>query len=69
MFAKLIIVFLLFVVIASLGSALFFLIKDKGDSHRMAHALTVRISVSVFAFLLLLALYGLGFLQPNYVPG
>jgi cytochrome bd-type quinol oxidase subunit 2 len=49
----LVILFLVFIV-ASLGSALYFLVTDKGRSDRMAKALTVRVVLSVVLFALLM---------------
>ena len=50
-----------FLILASLGSALYFLIKDKGQSDRTIKALTVRITLSVilFAMLMLGFYYGI----------
>lgn len=47
---------ILFIVIifASLGSALFYMIRDKGTTERTAKALTVRVALSVLLFLLLM---------------
>ena len=53
------IVVLLFIVfiVGSLGSALFFLVKDKGRTKRTLNALTVRITLSVALFILLMLAY------------
>ena len=51
-------------IVVSLGSALFHLMNDKGDSKKMVRALTVRIGLSVGLFLLLMAAWALGFIQP-----
>ncbi len=68
MTAKLLVIVLLLVVIGSLGSALFYMMKDRGNSKRMVRALTIRISVSVFAFLLILLFAATGVIEPNSVP-
>jgi hypothetical protein len=53
----LVILFLMFIM-ASLGSALYFLIKDRGKSERMAKALTIRVVLSVVLFgMLMLGFY------------
>jgi hypothetical protein len=57
---KIIVLALLVLIVASLGSALWFLIRDKGGSGRMVKALTVRISLSIALFLLLMAGYYFG---------
>jgi hypothetical protein len=56
-----IIVFLVFIV-GSLGSALYYLVRDKGTSDRTVKALTVRISLSIALFVLLMAGYYFGFI-------
>ncbi len=67
MLSKLIIVAIFLGIIASMGSALFFLIKDKGQSDRTLKALTIRIAVSVALFVLLFVLWGLGLINPHGV--
>lgn len=60
------IVLILFVaILASLGSALGFLLKSKGDSKRMLQALTLRISLSVLLFVLLLVAWRVGLISPH----
>ena len=56
-----IIVFLVFIV-GSLGSALYYLVRDKGNSDRTVKALTVRISLSIALFVLLMVGYYFGFI-------
>jgi Protein of unknown function (DUF2909) len=51
---------MLVLIVGSLGSALWFLIRDKGTSERTVKALTVRISLSIGLFLLLMAGYYFG---------
>ena len=65
MIFKILIVLLLFIVIFSLGQALFYLIKDEGTSDRMVKALSWRIGLSVFIFLLLLIGQAVGLIQPH----
>jgi len=62
---KTIIVILLLVVLFSLFQALFFLIKDESKSDRMLKALTWRIGLSVFIFILLLIGQATGLIQPH----
>jgi hypothetical protein len=52
-------------ILASLGSALFFLMRDKGKSNRTVHALAMRVGLSVTLFLLVLAAYKLGWIAPT----
>ncbi len=65
MLSKIIVIIILFGIVGGLGSALFYLVGDKGGSHRMLRALTVRISLSVGLFLLLMLLWALGVIQPH----
>lgn len=55
----LVIVFAVFIV-ASLFSALFFLIKDKGRGERMVRALTLRVALSLGLFAMLMLAYYFG---------
>ena len=58
---KPLIVIVLIAIVISLGSALFHLASGKGDSSKMLRALTVRISLSVALFVVILVAsrYGL----------
>lgn len=56
-----VILFLVFIV-ASLGSALYFLVKDKGRGERTVKALTVRVVLSVVLFALLMLGFYFGFI-------
>ena len=51
-------------IVLSLGSALFHLMTDKGDSKKMVRALTVRVALSVALFLALMGAWALGLIQP-----
>ncbi|OZI77174.1 twin transmembrane helix small protein [Bordetella genomosp. 12] len=50
-------------ILASLGSALFYLMKDKGSTNRTVNALTVRIGLSVALFLFVLIANYFGWIQ------
>lgn len=52
-------------IIGSLGSALFFLMRDKGKSNRTVHALAMRVGLSITLFLLILGAYKMGWIQPT----
>ncbi len=67
MLSKILVIVIFLGIIGSMGSALFFLIKDKGQSKRTLHALTVRIVVSIALFALLFLLWGLGLISPHGV--
>jgi len=62
---KIVIVAFLVVILASLGSALFFLMRDKGGSDRTVKALTVRVALSLTLFLLLMLGYYFGFIPKS----
>ena len=55
----------IFFILASLASALYYLIKDKGNSDRTARMLTVRVGLSLALFLLLMGGYYLGWVPQN----
>jgi len=57
---RLVVIAMLVLIVGSLASALWFLIRDKGASERTVKALTVRISLSICLFLLLMAGYYFG---------
>ena len=66
-FIKAIIVLLLLFIFYSLGSALYFLVRDKGDSTRVVKALTWRIMFSIVLFILIMFAYAMGWVTPNTV--
>lgn len=59
-------------ILASLGFALFFMLRDgrngRAKSGGMARALTVRIALSVVLFLCILVAWKLGYIQPGGLP-
>ena len=57
---KLLVVVMLLLIVGSLFSALFYLIKDKGQGQRTIRALTWRISLSLVLFMLLMLGYYTG---------
>jgi hypothetical protein len=65
---KLLVIVVLVGILASLGSGLVFLVKDKDGSPRVLRALTIRISLSVILFLLLVAAWMVGLIEPNATP-
>jgi hypothetical protein len=62
---RIVVIVLLIAVIASLFSGLYFVYRDKGGSNRAVIALTIRISVSLVVFALLMASYYFGWIGPN----
>lgn len=62
-------------IVASLGSALFFMMRgdragqdDRHRSRRMARSLALRVGLSVLLFVCLLLAWKLGYIQPTGVP-
>jgi Protein of unknown function (DUF2909) len=51
---RVIVILFIIVILGSLGSALYFMVKDQGTTERTAKALTVRIALSITLFLLLM---------------
>jgi len=64
---KILIIVTLFAIVISLGSALFHMARGKGDSKKMARALTVRIALSVALFILLMLAWYNGLITPHGV--
>ena len=60
---KIIIGIAFIIILASWASALFFMMRHKGDPKSMARALTVRISVSVLLFIAILVAHYFGLIQ------
>jgi len=65
MLIKVLIVATLLAILVSLASGMLFLIKDKGQTERTAKALTVRISLSVALFGLLMLGIFTGHIKPH----
>ena len=51
---RIIVILFIIIILASLGSALFFMVRDHGTTERTAKALTLRVALSVALFLLLM---------------
>lgn len=69
---KILVALAFFAIIASLGSALFFMMRGRGDDKRkgdnMARALAFRVGFSVLLFICLLVAWRLGWIQPTGIP-
>ena len=52
-------------ILGSLASALFYLMRDKGQSNRTVRALATRVGLSITLFVLILLAYHLGYIQPT----
>lgn len=60
-----VVVAVLVLILASLGSALFYMMRERHDPKKMARALAVRVGLSVGLFLLLMAGWFLGLWRPG----
>jgi hypothetical protein len=62
---RMIIVIALVGILFSLGSALFYLMRDKGTTNRTVNALTIRVAISIALFLFILFSYWMGWIAPR----
>jgi 4-hydroxybenzoate polyprenyltransferase len=68
MLVKAIIILFLFIILYSLGSALFYLVRDKkSDSTRVVKALSWRIGLSMLLFILLFIAFAMGWIAPHSI--
>lgn len=71
MLVKVIVILFMVFILYSLGSALFFLVREKkgstSDSDRVVKALTWRIGLSLLLFALILLAYAMGWIVPHRV--
>lgn len=65
MIVRIIVFLFIAVILFSLGSALYYLIKDKGQTERTVRALTVRITFSIVLFLILMLGFYFGLISPQ----
>lgn len=52
-------------ILLALGSALFFLVRDKGATNRTVNALTLRVGLSVALLLFIWFSYWMGWIEPR----
>lgn len=62
---RMVVIGVLIAIVYSLGTALYHLATDRGDSKKMVRALTVRVGLSMALFLLLMAAWWAGLIQPH----
>jgi hypothetical protein len=62
---KALIIILLISILYALGSALYFLVSDRGTSTRIVKALTWRIGLSLLLFVILMIAYLFGWITPH----
>lgn len=65
MWVKIVILIIFAGILLSLGSALFYLVRDKGHSRKSLHALTFRIGLSLGLFIFLMILAATGVITPH----
>jgi len=73
MFVKALIVVFLLIILYSLGSSFYFMLKDKGEGDRALKRLSWRIALSIFLLLLFYVMVQLGWIElsggpVNYAP-
>ena len=64
-FTKIFVLVVFLGIVISLGSAMFYLVRDDGNSDRTLRALTWRIGLSVALFASLFIAYAFGLIQPH----
>lgn len=52
-------------ILASLGSALFFMMRDKGTTNKTVNSLALRVGLSILLFALILVSYKMGWIKPT----
>jgi len=62
---RIVIILFIIVILGSLGSALYYMIRDRGTTERTAKALTVRVALSVTLFLLLMLGFHFGLITTH----
>jgi cytochrome bd-type quinol oxidase subunit 2 len=71
-FMKMLVALGFLAILASLGSALFFMMRTGKDNRqrgrRMAWALTLRVALSILLFICLLLAWKMGYIHPTGLP-
>ena len=65
MAVKIFVIFVLVVILGSLGSALYTMVRGAENSTHTAKALTVRIALSIGLFIFLMIAFALGWITPH----
>lgn len=55
-------------IIGSLASALFFMVRDQGGSRNMVRALSLRVGFSIALFVFILIAHQLGWIESTGIP-
>lgn len=61
------IILFMFFILYSMGSALYYLMKEPSRSTKVVKALSWRVGLSLILFLLLLLVYSLGWITPHSI--
>ena len=69
MLAQLLIILILLVIVGTLFSGMYFMIKDQSGSKRTVKALSFRIGLSLLLFVLLILAYMAGIIHPHGITG
>ncbi len=62
---KVFVVLVMIVILFTLGSGLYYLVKDEGQSKRTVKALSWRIGLSITLFLFLFLAFSFGWIRPH----
>jgi len=65
MLFKLIVILFLVIILYSLGSGLYYLVRNTEETDRVVKALTWRIALSIVLFVLILLAYSFGWIAPH----
>jgi Protein of unknown function (DUF2909) len=65
---KILVILAFLMIFVSLGSAMFFLVRDRGSTRNVVRALTFRVGFSIALFLLILFAYWMGWIQSTGMP-
>ena len=64
---KIIIILAFILIVSSLGSALFFMMKDQGKSNRMLNSLKIRVGLSISLIIFILIAYYMGWINSHSI--
>jgi hypothetical protein len=67
--AKWLVLLIFFAIVLSLVSAMLSLVRGHTDSRNMVRALSIRVGLSIFLFMLLWWTWKLGWIEPHAVGG
>jgi Protein of unknown function (DUF2909) len=65
---RIVVIIAFILIIASLGSALYFMMNDRGNTKRMVYSLMFRVGFSIALFLFILFGYFMGWVHPTGIP-